>query len=77
MEVVNNPAPVAANTDNGNGAGFLLGAVLLIIFAFLLFYYGIPAIRNQMAPAAPAPSGDTNINVPIPNKLDVNVEQKK
>ncbi len=85
MEVVNNPNP-APQSDTGSGLGFFLGALLLIIFAFLLFYYGVPALRNNLAPAVSAPqsqsqpsapnkSGDTNINVP--DKVDVNLKEQK
>jgi hypothetical protein len=89
MEVVNNPAPnqSPAPHDGGSGLGFFLGAILLIIFAFLLFYYGVPAIRNNLAPAVSEPqtqsqpttpdSGDTNVNVPVPDDIDINVSDER
>jgi hypothetical protein len=52
-------------TDSGSGMGFLLGVIMLIVFAFLLFYYGLPALRS-------ASSGPT---VNVPGKIDVNVNQ--
>lgn len=48
-------------TDSGSGVGTMLGIILLVVLAFLLFYYGLPAIRNA----------GTNVNVP--GKIDVNV----
>ncbi|MEO6509211.1 MAG: hypothetical protein ABIO02_04610 [Patescibacteria group bacterium] len=63
MVVVNNAAP---QTDSGNGMGFLMGVVLLIIFVVLLIYYGLPMI--QRSTAAP--------QINVPDKVDVNVQQK-
>jgi hypothetical protein len=60
MVVVNNTTP---QTDSGNGMGFLMGVVLLIIFAFLVIYYGIPAL--QRSTSAP--------QINVPGKVDVNV----
>ena len=66
--VVNNPAP---QTDT-NGSGFLIGIIILVGFVVVLLYYGIPAIKNM---------GPLQLNLPatkivVPNKIDVNVEQK-
>jgi hypothetical protein len=59
-------ATIVNNPDTGrsdSGSGFLLGVILLIIFAVLFFVYGLPYITNSM-------SGPT---VQIPDKVDVNV----
>lgn len=67
--VVNNPAP----TGDSGGNSFLIGVILLIVFVVILFYFGLPVIRN-MAPAQlniPAPQ------VVVPDKIDVNVTQEK
>ena len=64
MVVVNNAAP--AETGD-NGMGFVAGVILLIVFAFLLFYYGLPMLRQSTA--------SPQINVP--GKVDVNVHQGK
>lgn len=61
--IVNNPAPT---NNSGNGMGFLIGVVLLIVFVFILFYYGFPLLSNMRG---------TTVNVP--NKLDVNVHNSK
>lgn len=66
--VVNNPAP----QTNSNGSGFLIGIIILVGFVVVLLYYGIPAIKNM---------GPLQLNLPatkivVPNKIDVNVEQK-
>lgn len=65
--------PVIVNTpsggDNaGNGMGFLVGVILLLIVLFLFFWYGLPAIRSMSG------SGSPQINVP--GKIDVNVNKK-
>lgn len=68
--IVNSPAPA---TESNGGIGFLIGAVLLIGFALIVFYFGLPVIRNL---------GSAQINVPapqinVPAKIDVNVTQPK
>lgn len=60
--VINNPP---AN-EEGNGTGFLLGIIALIIFVFLFLYYGLPMIRQSFS--------GPQINVP--NKIDVNIHQQ-
>lgn len=67
--VVNNPAPT---TDSG-GNGFLIGIIIFIGFIAILLYFGIPAIRRM---------GPIQLNMPatkvvIPDKINVNVNQKK
>ena len=62
--VVNNPTP---NGDNG-GSGFLIGAVILVIFVAILLYFAIPAIKNM---------GPVQVNVPAPQVImpdKINVE---
>lgn len=58
--IVNNP-PATQQESSGNG--FLLGVVLLIIFAVLFFIYGLPMLTNSF-------SGP---QVQVPDKVDVNV----
>lgn len=58
--IVNNP-PVTQHDSSGNG--FLLGVILLIVFAVLFFMYGLPYLTSAM-------SGPT---VQVPDKVDVNV----
>lgn len=63
--VVNSPTP----TQDSGGSGFLLGAILLIIFVGVLLYFGIPAIKNM---------GPVQVNVPAPQVVvpdNVNVTQ--
>jgi hypothetical protein len=57
-------------TDGGgNGMGFLLGVILLIVFVIGLLYYGLPMIQRATAtPAAP--------QINVPDKVDVNVKQE-
>jgi len=63
--VVNNPR----TTDSGGGMGFLLGVILLILFAMFLMFYGLPYLGNMVSNQAP--------QVTVPDKIDVNVNQPK
>lgn len=65
--VVNNPAP--AQTDGDSGSGFLLGVVLLIVFALVVIFYGLPYLSNSVTPPSTP-------QVQVPEKIDVNVNQK-
>lgn len=62
-----NPTP--NNNSNNNGMGFLLGAIALIVFVVIFFIYVFPYIRNM--------SGNGGIEVNIPDKVDVNIQQDK
>lgn len=59
--IVNNP-PAATNERSG-GFGFLLGVILLIVFAVLFILYGLPMLTNAV-------SGP---QVTVPDRIDVNV----
>lgn len=61
--VVNNPAP--SNDSSGNGMGFLLGIIILVLFVLGLLYFGLPYLRSGFG-------GGTQVN--IPDKVDVNVQ---
>lgn len=50
--------------DAGSGTGLIVGLLFLVVVVFLLFYYGIPAMRA---------GGNPQINVP--SKIDVNMNQ--
>lgn len=63
-----NPAP--NNNPSGNdGMGFLVGVVILIVFAFLFFVYALPYLRGL--------SGNNGAQVNVPKSIDVNVKQTK
>lgn len=63
--IINNPP----QSDNSGGPmGFIIVLVVLIILGYLGFVYGLPALRNMQ-------SGGVQINVP--SKIDVNVNQTK
>ena len=51
--------------SSDSGMGFLMGMILLMIFLFLMFYYGLPILRNSMSNTAP--------QINVPGKVDVNV----
>ena len=65
--IVNSPTP---SGDSG-GFGFLLGIIALIMIGAILFYYGLPAIRQMGTPQITTPN-----QVVIPSKVDVNVTNK-
>lgn len=54
-------------TDSSSGMSLLIGLIVLLVFAFLLFYYGLPALRG----ASSGPS------IQVPGQIDVNVNQPK
>ena len=62
-----NPAP--SNNSSNNGVGFLIGAIVLIVFAVLFFVYALPYIRGLSA------NGGVQVNVP--KRINVNVQQSK
>lgn len=64
MAVVVNTPSTERRSDSG--LGFLVGIILLVLLAFALFYYGLPAIRGA------ASTSSTNINVPDKINVDVN-----
>lgn len=61
--------PVVVNSkDSGNGMGFLLGIIALIVFVVLFLIYGLPLITNSVNQSQ-APQ------VNVPGKVDVNVNK--
>ena len=63
--VVNNPAP---SNDSGNMMGMIILLAVLVVLGYLGYVYGLPALRQMQ-------SGGVQIN--IPDKIDVNVNQAK
>lgn len=64
--IVNNPPANQTTEGSGNGMGFLLGAILLIVFLAVLFIYILPAIGQGF--------GGTSVNVP--SDLNVNLKSQ-
>jgi hypothetical protein len=62
-----NPAPNNNSSDN-NGMGFLVGAIVLIVFVVLFFVYALPYIRGL---------NSSGIQVNVPKSINVNVKQSK
>ena len=60
--IVNTPAA----TESGSGLGFRLGRILLVAFALLFFFYGLPYIGNMFQTSAP--------QVNVPKQVDVNIQ---
>lgn len=63
--IVNNPAP-APKAESGGNMGMIIGLIVLLVFGYLFFVYGMPALRQMQL-------GSPQIN--IPSKIDVNVKQ--
>lgn len=60
--IVNNPP-----SDNSGGPlGIIIGVVVLAVIAYLVYVYGLPALRQtQVTP-----------QINVPSTIDVNVNQK-
>lgn len=65
--IVNNPG----TTENNSGMNMIIGLLILAVMIFLFFIYGLPLIRQASSMQAP------QVNVPVPNKVDVNLHQQK
>lgn len=65
-----NPTPNNNSSDN-SGLGFLIGAIVLIVFVVLFFIYGLPLLRGLGG------NGEVQVNIPVPKTIDVNVQQAK
>lgn len=61
--VVNNPPP---SNDSNGGMGMIIGLIVLIVVAYLVFVYGLPAIKQMSSP-----------QINIPSKIDINVQPAK
>jgi hypothetical protein len=66
--IVVNTAP-SRNSNNNNGYGFLLWVVVLGILGVLFFVYALPYIRNL--------SSNSGVQINVPEKIDINVNQSK
>jgi hypothetical protein len=64
--IVNNPP---SSDSGGNGMGFLIGIVLLIVMIFLVINYGVPYVRGSV--------GSNSPQINVPGKVDVNIRQNK
>jgi len=65
-----NPQP-STNVSNGSGIGFLIGAIVLVVFLALVFFYAVPFIRGLSG------NGGVQVNVPVPKSINVNVQPAK
>lgn len=63
--VINNPGTAQ---ESNSGIEFLLGVILLIVFAILFFVYGLPYIANSLSGSQVNVPGKVDVNVNIPNK---------
>lgn len=64
--VIDRPTTEHHYHDSGtrnNNLGFIIGAILLLALLYLLFVYGLPAIRTAATPS-----------ISVPEKVDVNVQ---
>ena len=65
--IINNP-PVTNNETGGNGMGFLLGIIILIVFVAIILIYGLPILKNMSGFSA---------QVNVPKNINVNVNTTK
>jgi hypothetical protein len=63
--VVNNPADTGHSHESDSGMGFVIGVILLVVFALLLIFYGLPLLRGNT----------TQPQFNIPGRVDVNLNQ--
>ena len=71
--IINTPAAQPVAESGGGAMPIVIGSIVLVGFAMVLFYVGIPALRRM---------NSTQMNLPatqvvIPGKIDVNVSQTK
>jgi hypothetical protein len=82
---------VESDTGAGTATGMIVGILLVLLVAILalFFFFGGPARFAGSSANAPAPAGQTNVNVPqngppqgqsgpniqVPRQIDVNVNQ--
>jgi hypothetical protein len=54
------------HTDSGSNAmGWVIGLILVLVVLWLLFVYGLPAIRSAATPQVAIPERvDVNVNTP-------------
>jgi hypothetical protein len=78
---------VEHDTGAGAATGMIVGILLVLLVAILalFFFFGGPARFGGSSGPAPAPPGQTNVNVPpqgqsgpnvqVPRQIDVNINQ--
>ena len=66
-----NPTPVNSGGSD-NGLGFLLGAIILVGFGFIIIFYGYPMIQQGLNGL-----GKSGVQINLPKTVDVNVQQSK
>lgn len=64
--IVNTPA---ASEGNSSSVGTVLAVILVLAFIGFMFYYGLPMMQN-------AGGGTQAPQIQVPDKIDVNVNQK-
>ena len=62
--IINTPP---AQKESGGGVNMIVGLLIIVVFGYVFFVYGLPAIKNARFGMT------TQINVP--NKIDVNINQ--
>ncbi len=66
--IVNTPP---TQRSNGNGMGFVIGIIILLLFGLLFFFYALPYLRQMT-------NQGIQVNVPaeitVPSDINVTVE---
>jgi hypothetical protein len=58
---------VVEHHHEGSSMNWLIGLILLAVVLFLLYYYGLPALRSG--------SGGQSSGTTVPSQIDVNVNK--
>jgi hypothetical protein len=66
--VVNNPG---TTTEGGSGTNFLLAVILLIAFALIMIFYGVPFLTRSVGNVGVSQAPQ----VQVPGKINVDVNQ--
>ena len=60
--VIERPSGTVERDSSGGSMGWVVVLIIVLVLAFLVFYYGIPAIRSVSTP-----------QINVPKSIDVNV----
>ncbi len=58
---------MAVHHHEDSSSNFLMLVVLLIFFAFVLWFWGLPALRKTT---------EEGVNINIPSQIDVNINRE-
>jgi len=59
--VVNNPSPTR---DDGSAVGVVVGILVGVLLILAIWFFVVPALRSDVAPATNGSTIDLNVNLP-------------